>query len=134
MVGKGANIKSLAYVENLSNFLVYCLDNPKSSATYNYVDTPNLKVIDLIKKIYSTLGRKYINVHVPVIIGLTLGKLLDVVSFLSGVKLPISYIRIKKFCANSDFEDNLPNDFTRPHQLNKAISRTILYEIENFNK
>ena len=132
MVGKGANIKSLAYVENLSHFLEYCLNNPKSTVTYNYVDTPNLKVIDLIKKIYSILGRKHLNLHVPIIIGLTMGKIIDLVSFLSGVKLPVSFVRIKKFCANSEFDDNLPDEFKRPYQLNEAITKTILYEIKKF--
>lgn len=132
MIGNGSNVKSLAYVENLSKFLEYCLDNPKKSVIYNYVDTPNQNMNVIIKQIYSSMGRKHINLFVPRFFGLILGRIFDFLSLFSNTQFPISYIRIKKFCANSEYEKNIPDNFSPPYTLNEAISKTILYEIKNF--
>lgn len=130
MIGNGSNIKSLAYVKNLVYFLGYCLENPKNFIIYNYADLPNMKMTELVKKIYSDLGRKHNKYFVPKFIGLSFGKLLDIISKISGNNYPISYVRIKKFCANSEININIPNDFIRPFELSRGISETISYEIK----
>ena len=50
MIGNGENVKSIAYVENLADFILYCLNLNKKLHISNYVDGPQLKLKDLIEK------------------------------------------------------------------------------------
>ena len=48
MIGNGKNKKSMAYVENLSAFLVKCIESDEKYAVYNYVDTPDFTMNELV--------------------------------------------------------------------------------------
>ena len=48
MVGKGANRKSMGYVENISAFLVHALSMGPSTHVYNYADKPDLTAAELV--------------------------------------------------------------------------------------
>lgn len=55
MVGKGNNIKSIAYIENVAAFLVHCLSFPNGYHLFNYADNPDLDMNTLVTIVKSQL-------------------------------------------------------------------------------
>lgn len=67
--------------------------------------------------------------HLPYALGLFAGKVFDIASLITGKKLPISSIRIKKFCSNTCFGTSIhKTGFVPPVSLHEGLSRTIRYE------
>jgi len=131
MIGNGDNVKSMAYVENVSAFLIYLSKFTFGMNIYNYVDKPDFDMNTLINETNKILGRRKKNrIHIPYFIGLSVGYIFDIFSFLTGKKLSISSIRIRKFCANTMFKSkNISNtSFFPPITLKEALKRTINYE------
>ena len=52
MIGNGDNIKSIAYVENLSSFITFSLNFDKGFHLYNYADKPDLTTKELVNKVF----------------------------------------------------------------------------------
>lgn len=130
MVGKGLNVKSMAYVENVASFLEFTLNFGPGIHLYNYVDKPDFDMNTLVAKINKNLGRKdYKNFKIPFFIGYLIGIFFDVIAMVTNKKLPISSIRIKKFCSDSSFNTSIDNSgFIRPCTLEEGLSRTVKYE------
>jgi len=142
MVGNGKNIKSMAYVENVAAFIEYSLFFGPGIHIYNYVDKPDFDMNTLVQTIYSELNKRNkpnkpnklgkLNKHkirIPYALGLLGGKLFDLISLTTGKRLPISSIRIKKFCSNTCFGTSIPKTgFVPPVSLNDGLIRTIHYE------
>lgn len=133
MVGAGANKKSLAYVENLASFILHCFKLGSGVHVYNYCDTPSFSMTELVELIMKSLGHApKIRIRLPFIVAVTLGKMLDVYASITGSKISISEIRIRKFCAESTYSSAVPNTgFVAKVGLADAIRRTIDCEIEN---
>jgi hypothetical protein len=63
---------------------------------------------------------------IPYILGLFIGILFDFLSFILRRKLPISYVRVKKFCANTQYNaTKAHNEFDAPFSLEEGFKRTI---------
>ena len=133
MIGNGKNKKSMAYVENLAAFLVKCIESDEKYAVYNYVDTPDFMMNELVSLVRGKLrGSSSVGIRIPKFIGLMAGYSADILAKL-GVKLPISSIRVKKFCASSEFssaKDNL-DGFEAPFTLREGLDRTLEAEFIN---
>jgi nucleoside-diphosphate-sugar epimerase len=133
MIGNGKNKKSMAYVENLSAFLVKCIESDKKYAVYNYVDTPDFTMNELVSLVRGKLrGSPSVGIRIPKFIGLVAGYTADILVKL-GVKLPISSIRVKKFCASSEFSSakNELDGFEAPFTLREGLDRTLEAEFIN---
>lgn len=133
MIGDGKNKKSMAYVENLSAFLVKCIESDEKYAVYNYVDTPDFTMNELVSLVRGKLrGKHSIGIRIPKFIGLMAGYTADVLAKL-GVKLPISSIRVKKFCASSEFSSakHELDGFEAPYTLQEGLDRTLEAEFIN---
>ena len=130
MVGKGKNVKSMAYVENIAAFIEYNLNNDPGEHLFNYIDKPDLDMNTLITGINSVLGITKKIVHWPYWLGYFGGLCFDVLSFILHKKMPISSIRVKKFCSNTMFESlNIKKtDFKAPVALIDGLRNTIKYE------
>ena len=130
MVGNGLNRKSMAYVENLTAFLEFSLGFKPGIHIYNYIDKPDFSMNMLISHVNMLLGRSPdIKLRIPFFIGLLLGHTCDLVSKITGIKFPISAVRVKKFCANSIYESAIHSTgFKPPAPLLEAIEKTIAYE------
>jgi nucleoside-diphosphate-sugar epimerase len=130
MIGSGQNRKSMAYVENVAAFIEYSLNFKPGLHIYNYIDKPDFTMNALVNRVYKILGRSNkIRFTLPYLLGLTVGKGFDFVSFITGKKFTISSVRIKKFCANSVYASAVPTTgFKPPVDLLKAIERTVKYE------
>lgn len=104
MVGRGKNKKSMAYVENVAGFISYCLDKKyKGFHLFNYIDKPDLSTKELVHHAEMALGKKIFPIKIPYLIGYTGGKTLDLISRVTKKKFPISAVRVKKFCATTQF-------------------------------
>lgn len=128
MVGSGTNKKSMAYIGNIVAFLEKCLESEQKYAVYNYVDTPDLDMNTLIRQVRFTLkGKDTIGPRLPYWIGLLLGYIADGITVISGKKLPISAIRVKKFCASTAFRSRKSelDGFIPPFSLQDGIDRTL---------
>ncbi len=103
MIGDGKNRKSMAYVENVAGFLVHCLHLLRPGVeVFNYADSPDFDMNELIALMRTHFGRaKGVGPRIPYSLGMFLGHLLDVVARVSRRDLPISAVRIRKFCAST---------------------------------
>ena len=130
MVGNGKNKKSMAYVGNVAAFIEYCSKNVKGYQVYNYVDKPDFNMNELITQVEKSLGRKMPAVRFPYLIGLAGGYVFDLLSFLTRKKYSISSIRVKKFCATTQFDATKAHSsgFKAPFTLSEGLDRTLKYE------
>ena len=132
MVGRGQNRKSMAYVGNLSGFLVHVLDLGVGCFSFNYVDPPDFSMEELVETILLALGRRPgITVRIPYAVGYVGGVACDLISAVSGKRLPISAVRIRKFCSTTTFSSRRVQEtgFRPPFGIRKALIETIRHEV-----
>ena len=108
-VGKGQNIKSLAYVENLveATIALWLEEAPAGPPfdIYNYVDKPDLTSAEIVATIHEALGRRPPRIGVPYPLAMALALPFDLAVAMSGRNLPISRERIRKLAtAETRFE------------------------------
>ncbi len=131
MVGNGTNKKSMAYVENVAAFLEYSIDAFETGVhLYNYVDKPDFDMQSLVSKVREYLGIEVKNrIHIPYFLGYLAGMFYDGLSLITGRTLPVSRIRIKKFCATTQFDTSLSEtSFTPPVSMVEGLENTLKYE------
>lgn len=136
MIGNGANIKSMAYVENVASFINFSLSFSKGIHIYNYIDKPDLSMNQLISLIRKILFSKdNVGIRLPSLIGYIAGYLFDFISYILNKNLPISSIRVKKFLSNSQFDTSLKKTgFKPPVTLEEGMINTLIYEFIEDNK
>jgi len=104
MVGNGENRKSMAYVENIAAFLKFAIGFQPGVHVYNYIDKPDFTMNNLVGTVHCILGKpEQVGFRLPYAVGLMIGKGFDLIAAITGRRLAISSIRVKKFCANSMF-------------------------------
>ncbi len=131
MVGKGTNKKSMAYVGNIVAFINYNILNYKPGVQiYNYVDKPDLTMNELIIQVEKSLGKRIPSIRFPYWMGMMVGYSFDFLSKISRQKYSISAVRVKKFCATTQFDANKAHSsgFIPPFTLNKGLNRTLQFE------
>jgi nucleoside-diphosphate-sugar epimerase len=130
MVGKGTNVKSMAYVENVAAFIEYNLNNSAGEHLFNYIDKPDFNMNTLVAEVNRILGRPAKLIHWPYWLGYFGGLCFDVLAIIMHKKLPISSIRVKKFCSNTMFDaTNIKKtNFKEPVHLIEGLTRTVKYE------
>jgi nucleoside-diphosphate-sugar epimerase len=134
MIGHGENRKSMAYVENVVAFIEYSMSFKPGVHIYNYIDKPDFTMNSLVANVNRILGRsEKIGLRLPFAVGYVIGKGFDLVAAITGKRLTISSIRVKKFCANSVYDTAIDKTgFVRPVSLEHAIEKTVRHEfIEN---
>ena len=134
MVGKGENKKSIAYIGNVVAFLETCIATDQRYGVYNYVDTPDLTMNELVSQVRAKLkGKEGVGPRLPYLLGLILGYTADVVAKVTGKNLPVSSIRVKKFASSTEFmsaKASLDN-FQVPFSLSDGVQRTLQSEFVN---
>jgi len=131
MVGAGKNRKSMAYIENIVAFLEKCIEIDRKYAVFNYVDTPDLDMNTLVRQVRKVLkGTDSVGIRLPHWIGIVLGYAADGFTRLTGKKLLLSSIRVKKFCSSTAFGSAKAelDGFTPPFALQEGIDRTLQSE------
>lgn len=128
MIGDGKNQKSMAYVQNIAAFLLTCITSKTAHGIYNYVDTPDLDMNSLVANVRKAmLGKDGVGPRLPKWVGIVLGWVADLVAKVTGRKLPISQIRVKKFTSSTSFATSKGDldGFVAPYTLQEGLSRTL---------
>lgn len=136
MVGKGKNKKSMAYIGNIIAFLEICIAAKHKYGLYNYVDTPDLTMNELVFQVREKLkGSGGVGPRLPYWLGLILGYTSDLVAKISGKNIPVSSIRIKKFVSTTEFKSakNSLENFKAPFTLSEGLDRTLQSEFTSPN-
>ena len=131
MIGKGENKKSMAYIGNVVAFIEACISTEQKYGLYNYVDTPDLTMNELVSQVQSKLNGKHgVGLRLPYWFGMILGYTSDVIMKISGTTLPVSSIRVKKFTSSSEFRSSKGNldGFLPSIPLVLGIDRTLQSE------
>ena len=117
----------MAYVENIASCFEYCLCLREGVHICNCTDKPDLTMDALVTHVNSLLGRyPIIRLRLPFSIGLLISGIYDFVAKLTNKKLPISAIRVKKFCADSVYESKIGStSFVAPAPLIEGLEKTI---------
>jgi GlcNAc-P-P-Und epimerase len=131
MIGPGTNKKSLAYVGNIARFLARLCEAPSGIAVLNYADKPDLTTRELVAiadKYMGTTASK--RPSLPFSLALPIGYCCDALSVITRKELPISSVRVRKFCAETSVSSARLDDqgFCRPFTLEEGLARTILAE------
>lgn len=130
MIGAGNNQKSMAYVENIAAFLNLATTFESGRHVFNYIDKPDFTMNELTDVICTALHRKKNNIRIPYAVGITGGYCLDLLSKITGKEFPVSSIRVKKFCARTQFKSNniAATGFKAPVTLEQGIANTVRHE------
>ena len=132
MIGNGKNAKSMAYIGNVAEFFLECILRQESGLlTCNYVDKPDLDMNTLVAGINDLVfGRRRVGPRLPVILGLLAGAFADLVSLFTGKKLPISMIRVRKFCSTTTFDSSsaVRLEFKPPFSIQDGLKRMMSLE------
>lgn len=133
MIGKGQNQKSMAYVGNIVAFIDQLLLNEQPGfEIYNYVDKPDLTMNELTSVVTAKMGKKLSSIRIPYFLGMLGGIGFDVLAFLTRKKFAISSVRVKKFCATTQFDATKAKaNFKPPFTLSEGIERTLAFEFLN---
>lgn len=136
MIGRGENKKSMAYVGNVVAFIKYLIDNDQPGyRVFNYVDKPDFTMNELVTQIRKDLQQNGQLIRIPEVVGILGGYGLDLLARIFRKKLPISSVRVKKFCATTQFSAEKLNksEFKRPFTLEEGLERTLRYEFIDDN-
>jgi nucleoside-diphosphate-sugar epimerase len=128
MVGKGLNRKSMAYVENVAQFIITAANSSLKKGLFNYVDDPDMDMNEFVNVARrSLLGKKGVGLRVPFFLGLAVGHFFDAFARLTGLNFPLSSIRVRKFCASTSFSSAKHDldGFVPLHSLRDALHRTL---------
>lgn len=130
MIGPGKNRKSMAYIQNIAEFISYMTDAKLGLKVYNYVDKPDYNMNKLVtlsrRRLFS---KENVGLRLPAAVGKAIGQLFDLFSALSRRTYPISSIRIKKFLETTSFDTSLAETGFIPRvSLEEGLDRFITNE------
>ncbi|MCT8342234.1 NAD-dependent epimerase/dehydratase family protein [Photorhabdus kleinii] len=133
MIGTGNNKKSMAYVDNVAAFLQYATSFSSGRHVFNYIDKPDFTMNELTNIICNALDKRKPNIKIPYTIGVLSGYCFDILSKITGKEFPISSIRVKKFCARTQFKSNCieGTGFKAPVSLEQGITNTVQSEFKH---
>ena len=130
MIGKGQNKKSMAYVGNIVALIIDRLEkNELGYHVFNYADKPDFSMIELVNVIENKMSLILPKKQIPYWLGMLGGYGFDILAFLTRKKLSISSVRVKKFCATTQFNaDKVHSVFNAPYTLEEGLNKTLEHE------
>lgn len=131
MVGTGENRKSMAYVGNVVSFITFLIENSRQGYNvFNYIDKPDFTMNDLIYHVGNALNKHIPTVRFPYWLGVLGGYGFDLFARITRKKLSVSSVRVKKFCAVTQFDSvRLQESGFKPtFTLEEGLTRTLQYE------
>ncbi len=130
-IGKGDNIKSIAYVKNLVEATLYLRDRMKPGVEiYNYSDDAQMSVRQITDTISSALGYRN-SISLPYWMLKALALPFDVITWLTGKDIGISSARIKKLKTQTYHRaDKIRNDGFVPRFSNEEGLQAMVNWVE----
>ncbi len=127
-IGKGDNIKSIAYVKNLVEATTFLMDRSKPGVDrFNYADEPQMTIKQIVDTIARCGGVKIPDIHLPLSVAVILASPFDVLEKISGRLFRITAKRIKKFNTETYFkaEKIRKAGFKQPFTLQEGLRKTV---------
>ena len=133
MVGDGFNKKSMAYVGNVVSFIQDRVKNAASGYNvYNYSDSPDFNMTELVSVVENKMKLKSPKIKLPFFMGMLSGYIFDLLALIFRKKLVVSSVRIKKFCATTQFDSSKAHlIFNAPYTLTEGLDKTLDHEFLN---
>jgi len=133
MVGNGQNKKSMAYIGNIVALIKNSLEKTELGYhVFNYADKPDLSMTELISLIERKMNISVPKLKIPYWIGMLGGYAFDFFGFLTRKKFDISAVRVKKFCATTQFDaSKVHSVFKAPYSLEQGLNATLDHEFNN---
>lgn len=131
MVGKGNNKKSMSYIGNIVAFIQFLINEKKSGyEVFNYIDKPDFSTNDLVYHTSDVLKKHIPTTHFPYWLGMLGGYCFHVLAKITGKKLTVSSVRVKKFCAVTQFDSTkaMTSGFVPPFSIEEGLRRTLKAE------
>lgn len=131
MIGQGNNKKSMAYVGNIVAFIQFLIDEKTNGYNiYNYIDKPDFTMNQLVSVVGKVLNKNIPSVKIPYGVGMLAGYGFDLLAKLTAKKLSVSSVRVKKFCATTQYDATavLDTGFKAPFSLEQGLAKTLDYE------
>ncbi|MBB6130776.1 NAD-dependent epimerase/dehydratase family protein [Mucilaginibacter lappiensis] len=128
IIGKGDNKKSMSYIGNAVAFIQFLILHKDSGYNvYNYVDKPDFTTNDLVFYTGKVLKKEIPTPHIPYWLGILGGYGFDVLGWLRRKKFSISSVRVKKFCAVTQFDSAKAMDsgFKSPFTIEEGLKHTL---------
>ena len=102
---------------------------------FNYSDKPDLTMTELVSVPESKINISIPKFKIPYWMGMLIGYGFDFLGFITREKKTISSIRVKKFCATTQFDAlKVNSDFIAPYSLEQGLNATLEYEFVNSKK
>ena len=136
IIGKGTNRKSMAYVGNVVAFLKERIEKLEPGYhVFNYADKPDFSVSELSVIIEQKMKLSIPKIRIPFWLGLLGGYGFDSQSRILRKEFSISSVRVKKFCATTQFDASKAHSvFKAPYSLKEGLDKTLEYEFLNPSK
>ena len=133
IIGNGKNKKSMAYVSNVADFLVHCLEKQKNKfEVFNYTDIPDLEMNQLVSNLKKIMKIKNRTLKIPFMLAYLVSFFFDIIGFIFNKKFVISSVRVKKFVATTTFNSEKAHKSFKPkYTLYEGLKTTIDYEFKS---
>jgi hypothetical protein len=108
----------------------------KSDYSLCNIDKPDFTTNELVTHVNMVLNKYIPTVHFLLWLGMLGGYCFDALAWLSRKKLTISSVRVKKFCATTQFDAMKvqTSGFQPPYSLGEGLARTLRYEFVDSSK
>lgn len=127
-IGKGQNIKSIAYAGNLVDSVFFALKKVEKGRMfiYNYSDYPQMCITDQVHLIGELLNRR-VRFKIPYKVVKAITTPIDIFEKIFKVDLIINSMRVEKFISPTYFKSDLIRDlgFTPSVKIEGAIGKTV---------
>ncbi|HFK5507375.1 UDP-N-acetylglucosamine 4-epimerase [Elizabethkingia anophelis] len=131
MIGKGNNQKSMSYIRNVIAFIKFLIEEKKLGYNiYNYVDKPDFTTNDLVHHTSEVLNKNIPTTHIPYWLGMLGGYGFDILAWISRKKLNISSVRVRKFCAVTQYDSTkaMTSGFLPPYTMEEGLKNMLNQE------
>lgn len=130
MFGPGTNRKSMAYVQNIAEFIAFSVKLGTGEHLYNYIDKPDLDMATLVTHCRSVLfDKETIGLKLPAWLGILIGYGFDALSAVTSRSFFISSIRVRKFMRTTAFSTSIAKTgFIARYTLLEGIEKTLKHE------
>jgi nucleoside-diphosphate-sugar epimerase len=135
-IAEGSNIKSLAYVENITDATLFGLEKTQSGELlFNYVDYPQMSSREIADMQAEFLNKK-IKLTLPLWLAVSLARPFDWAIKITGKNLKISSARVKKLCTQTFHKADKIRElgFQPKHKMVNGMERMIRWYLNTMKK
>jgi len=132
IIGTGTSRKSIAYVKNFADAVIFLSDPVEGYEITHYSDDPTYDMHTLCSKVNSLLGKPKRLRRLNKSLILPIVYILDLISSVTKINFPISRSRIETFMSNTDFDAQKirKGGYTQRYSNDTALSDTVAWYLD----